>query len=411
MRRWSTPEAVRERLERLWSRGTLLAARVPTAEAPEPFPVEVSLTRPRTHEINEDLGAVADWADGLRRGSREGRGFGYDLRWQAQRNRVHGRQELPTAAVVPCAEDALKILGRRREAAAFDAVASATAEQAAELLPWLARRPLTALEHAEDWPKLLAVCAWFRDHPRPEIYLRQLDIPGVDTKFIESRRRLLGELLDLVLPAEAVDTRYTGARGFEARYGLRQAPTRIRLRLLDPELAIRGLTDLAVPVEELARLDLAADTPPLRQLLITENQATGLALPPVPGTAAILGLGYAVDALGAVPWLERVPIAYWGDLDRDGFAILDRLRGVWPHTRSLLMDRATLAAHRHLCVPDPRGAASAAPPERLTHEEAATLAELQAGDAEAGPLRLEQERIGMGWAEERIPGDNQATLS
>nr|WP_274600657.1 DUF3322 domain-containing protein [Halorhodospira neutriphila] len=174
------------------------------------------------------------------------------------------------------------------------------------------------MEHAEEWPQLLAVCAWFRDHPRPGIYLRQLDIPGVDTKFIESRRRLLGELLDLVLPAEAVDTRYTGARGFEARYGLRQAPTRVRLRLLDPELAIRGLTDLAVPVEELARLDLAA--------------------------------------------------------------------------------------HRHLCVPDPRGEPGAAPPERLTHEEAATFAELQAGDAKAGPLRLEQERIGMGWAEGRIRG-------
>lgn len=61
------------------------------------------------------------------------------------------------------------------------------------------------LEHSEDWERILAVLAWFCEHPRPAIYVRQIDVPDVDTKFIEGRRALFTELLDLVLPAEAVD--------------------------------------------------------------------------------------------------------------------------------------------------------------------------------------------------------------
>jgi hypothetical protein len=45
--------------------------------------------------------------------------------------------------------------------------------------------------------------------------LRQLDIPGVDTKFIEAHRGLLAELLDAVLPEQAVDREACGARRFK----------------------------------------------------------------------------------------------------------------------------------------------------------------------------------------------------
>ncbi|MDT8385735.1 MAG: DUF3375 family protein [Gammaproteobacteria bacterium] len=45
-------------------------------------------------------------------------------------------------------------------------------------------------------------------------------------------------------------------------------------------------------------------------------------------------------------WLASVAIFYWGDIDTHGFAILDQLRGKFPHVRSLLMDERTLMAHR-----------------------------------------------------------------
>jgi hypothetical protein len=65
-------------------------------------------------------------------------------------------------------------------------------------LEWIRRKPLTMLENAADWHRILAVLDWFRDHPRSGLYLRQLDIAAIDSKFIEGRRGLLAELLDVV---------------------------------------------------------------------------------------------------------------------------------------------------------------------------------------------------------------------
>ena len=44
-------------------------------------------------------------------------------------------------------------------------------------------------------------------------------MPGVDSKFIEAHRGVLGEWLDLVLPPEAVDASAGGVAQFARRYG------------------------------------------------------------------------------------------------------------------------------------------------------------------------------------------------
>lgn len=36
---------------------------------------------------------------------------------------------------------------------------------------------------------------------------------------------------------------------------------------------------------------------------------------------------------------------YWGDLDEDGYLILDNMRGYYPHVECVLMDEATVAFH------------------------------------------------------------------
>jgi hypothetical protein len=67
----------------------------------------------------------------------------------------------------------------------------------------IARKPFVALDHPRDWSRILAVLDWFRDHPNSDFYLRQLDIEGVDTKFIESRNPLLAKLLAVVVARAA----------------------------------------------------------------------------------------------------------------------------------------------------------------------------------------------------------------
>ena len=107
----------------------------------------------------------------------------------------------------------------------FRSLLDATQLQPA-LLPWLQRQPRRALALAEVWPQLLDVVAWLQAHPRPDIYLRQVDLPGIHSKLIEAQRGVLSELLDLALPAEAINTMASGATQFARRYGFRDKPLR-----------------------------------------------------------------------------------------------------------------------------------------------------------------------------------------
>lgn len=387
MAQWSTPADVRAALDKRWARGEILAARV----TGEPlFPLRIPLRGPKTRDISYDFGAVLDWTRALEAGSRDAVGHGYTLEYTTRRNRVQGDNPLPAASLVPTEADALRLLRRGRDAERFQRCADAALARFPELADWLARRPLRVLDEADDWARILDVLDWFRTHPRPGVYLRQLEIPGVDSKFIEQRRGLLAELLDAILPAEAIDTRATGARGFHARYGLLTEPPLIRFRILDPALAIQGLSDLSVPPEDFACLD-----PGVEHVFITENRINGLAFPGHPRSLVIFGLGYGLDRLVDIPWLHRCAIHYWGDIDTHGFGILHRLRATFPQARSLLMDRETLMAHKALWGQEPADKRYTGNPSRLTEDEYALFDDL-AHDRLGERVRLEQERINFG---------------
>lgn len=427
---WTTPEQLKTDLLRKWERGDIaraiilgmmqeLSAEGGPEETPQSlaesgpgetrelpgesgpgetrqlpgvlFPLEMRLKRPRPREVAERFGDVMEWIDRLREGSRQTRGYGYELRWERVNNRVHGANELPVAAVFPTEEDALRLIRRQGEATRLKVLAASIAGRYPALGEWVARRPLAVLEHGEKWERLLAVVEWFVAHPRSGLYLRQLDIAGVDTKFIEAHRGILTELLDRVLPPDAIDASATGTSQFAARYGLRQEAPMIRFRLLDPALAIQGLSDLAVLPEEFARLDLS-----VRRVFITENRTNGLAFPSCPESLVIFGLGYGIDRLSDIPWLKETEIWYWGDIDTHGFGILNRLRDALPHARSFLMDRETLMAHRDLWGEEPAGKRYDGEPTRLTADEYALFDDLRL-DRLGERVRLEQERVSWGW--------------
>ncbi|MDN3523121.1 Wadjet anti-phage system protein JetD domain-containing protein [Halomonas ramblicola] len=397
MSAWTTPEDIRRQLQRHWDSGALLAARLPT-DGDEPlFPLTLRLRRPTAREVSQRFGEVADWIRTLQGGSRDALGYGYSIALRRQGNRVQGSNELPAHLQVPSADDALRLLHKQREAARFDALAKEILARQPELAGWLRRQPLKVLEHADDWPRLLAVLAHFQRHPRPGVYLRQLDIPGVDTKFIEARRGLIASLLDAVLPETAIEAEATGVQGFNRRYGLRAPSPLVRFRLLDPTLSPHGLSDLSVPVEQ-----FAAFRPEVERVFITENQTNGLAFPEVPRALVIFGLGYGLESLASTPWLQGVQVHYWGDIDTHGFGILDRLRAYLPHARSLLMDEATLMAHRPLWGEEPLDKRLGHTPTRLTDAELALFTALR-DDVWGERVRLEQERIGFDWLQQALP--------
>lgn len=372
---WTTPAALRRRLLKRWQRGDFLGDSVA-------FPLRLSIKGPTAATLVDQFEEARDWVRMWQ--DREG---DFRLEWRPTRSAL-GSQLLPAAALFESRQPLLKFIGKQAEAHRYEKLALLTRERFPELDPWLQRRCFTVLEQGEDWPRVLDVLDRFRELPR-SLYLRQLDIPGVDTKFIETRKRLFLELLDRVLPESAIDINHGGARGFEARYGLRSRPPLIRFRLLDPALYLNGLTDLTVPVTEFAQLHV-----PAQWIFITENEINFLAFPPVRGALVIFGLGYGVEQLGEIDWLRQRRICYWGDIDTHGFAILNRLRRHLPTASSLLMDHETLLAHRHAWVIEPSPTTCDLP--RLTPAEQALYDDLRHHRLEK-QVRLEQERIGYGW--------------
>src|SRR5215468_6847021 len=224
---WTTPSDLRRQVLRVWERGKILAAGI-TGETL--FPLKLSMRRPEAQEMGHSFEAVRGWIRELEENSRSCKGFGYEIEWADVNHRQLGRNRVPNRVSVPTESDALRLIGKERAGRQFRALAEITVGRFPALAQWLSRRPLVLIEHAQDWSRILDVLAWFRDHPRSNLYLRQVDIPGVDTKFIEGRKTLLSGLLDAVLERHDDPPTGTAAQTFEQRYGLRTRPPVIRFR-------------------------------------------------------------------------------------------------------------------------------------------------------------------------------------
>jgi hypothetical protein len=376
---WTTPADIKAMLHRRWQRGEILASSLTQDPL---FPLRLPIKGPNSAQISADFGAARDWI------AEWGNQKAIPIEWRAFSHRLFGDNQMPSAAIIPDAESAVKILGTRREWVIYQEMTARCRDSFPELLDWLAKRAIPALELAPDWQAILAVIAWVRDHPRCGRFLRQIDAPGVHTKLVEKHRGVIAELLDRVLPADAIDSTARGALGFARRYGFRDKPERIRIRFLDPACAIAaerlGL-DLTLDAAAFAALN-----PPVEHVFITENEVNFLAFPDCPRSLVIFGSGYGWSALAAASWLHNRTIHYWGDIDTHGFAILDQLRASFPHVRSLLMDRAVFLNHREFWTTESNPLRRDL--QRLTAEEQATLEALHSQAGLAAP-RLEQEKL------------------
>lgn len=416
---WTTPDDLRAQVQKLWDSGRLLAdivdevagaLKIPSDAALESlvsgerglqdepgrdsdvqcapatiFPLVLRIRKPGPRDLGARFDEVRDWIKGLEAGSRKTAGVGYDIEWEETSNRILGSNTTPSRIVVSTRADALAMIDATAAAEQFVALAGETLRRFPALASWLRRSPLTVIGEADSWYRILSVLEWFRAHPRSGFYARQIDVLGVDTKFIEVRKAILGQLLDAILPADSIDPSNTGTAGFEQRYGLAAKPTLVRLRILDPSLAIVGLTDLALRIDELARLDISA-----KRVFIVENEITGLAFPATEGSILMFGGGYAIERLACLPWLCTCAVHYWGDIDTHGFVMLDRLRAFLPDARSMLMNRQILLDHRpHWTFEE---TPHMAPLTRLTPEEGALYDDVRFDRIGRG-VRLEQERV------------------
>ena len=386
---WTYPADIKSHVQKLWDRGTLLAV---LARRESFAPLKVPLKGPTSSELSERFSDVRQWI-----GKLAGSENHYRIEWRQVNHRIIGSNEIPAEIWIDTLDDALALIHKESEAELFSDLLALTDQQQPELLPWLSKRPLRALELFAEWPRFLSLIAWLQQHPRPGIYLRQIDLPGIHTKWIEGLRGVLIELFDLALDPEQIDSRFTGVAGFCRRYGFLDKPSAVRFRLLDPSipvLPVESDQDLTVTADVFARLNL-----PVRTVFMTENEINFLAFPAIPGALVIFGAGYGFDAIKDARWLHDRAFYYWGDLDTHGFAILNQLRGLFPHVQSFLMDEQTLLAHRSLWGREDRP--ETRPLTRLTDEENNVYDQLRQ-NLRGEQVRLEQERIGFGYVRQAL---------
>lgn len=378
MRSWGlSPAEVKDKLRQSeWLQRGRLQQRL---LGERPLPLVVSLRPPNSREALADVEAlrqfIAHWHDWSGPG---------EVIYQSRQFRALGVQLLPARFEIHSLAQLFSFLGSDVEAQmdalqrkikpllALDAslhpvlmgqlknlqnISPAAAAQMAALLPQL--QP--ALGHGQ--------------------YLRALPVNGVDTKFIETHFQLIESLVEH-LHGDEVER----AGGLLPWLQCLDKPSgwlTVRPLCQSVQRQLHQLPLLQIDSATLQHCPLPGD-----RIIVVENNQSALALPMLANTLAISGGGHNLSWMQA-DWLADREIAYWGDIDSHGLAMLDRALAAQRHAAPLLMDRAVFDAH-------PAGRSSEQAPVKralphLGQEQQALYQRLIRQDI--ADNRLEQEKI------------------
>lgn len=369
-------EPLRKKLSRLEANGKLYVALAEGREVPY---LSMPLKRPQDIETSWD--ELLAWQDFWRKAPKAS--GGHPL-WHVEEKRKQtasfGKQLMPVRIFIDTPEDAMALLGLTKKKKEFLAGLSAIESQMPSLRDWY----LTYFVRisAEDFfPMALSIARSMLAQEQREGYLREMAIPGVDTKFLENHNFLVRTLWNALFPENTAES----SDELWEKLFVQKVPTpSICVRSLDEHLRFAGVRKLF-----LSQDDIADFQPPHRRIFITENKVNGYTFPDAEDSLILFGMGYGVlEMAESAPWLADKEIYYWGDLDHDGFNILSNLRKVLPEMKihSFLMDKETLLAYVDPNVKDTGNTTTI--PDHLTVSEKMAWKLIHDNG-----WRLEQERI------------------
>jgi len=340
------------------------------------WPLEINLGIPTEKDALQQQEGVKAWITAWK----SWRGSG-DIVWIERNWRSLGVQTVPLKLILNHPRDAVSWT-EEAEAWSHAVERYKTLVQRWPALIDILPKYYNVLANSDDgnFLRITEMLSWICANPNSGLYPRQIPVASVDSKWLESRKGLVCELVSAI--------QGTNDRDFYTACGLKPPPQLIRMRLLDPEIRSRfsGLGDICATWEEAANLDINPT-----HVFIVENLQTGLAFEDLVGSVVIMALGYGVDVLSPIRWLHNARCIYWGDIDTHGLAILNRARTHIPSLETILMDKPTLFAHRDLWVQEKDQSASTELP-LLTNEEQELFLSLK-NNVWGQQVRLEQERI------------------
>ncbi len=291
---------------------------------------------PASKKTDSDLAKTIHLIQQLRKESKQEKGFGYSVEWVERRDRTHGLNDFPDRIFIETEDDLLRLIGKKKEFTQFAAAVEKVRQRYPKLIDWIQSHPAKFQDVTAIIDELLQVVDYFRDNPRPNLFIRELPLK-LNTKFIGANKAILTNWFDCLLPQESINNDETQ---FERRYGLKYAQQHYFIRFLDVQ--VQNLfgspwEECSVPIQSLSEIEVA-----VKNVIIVENKVNLLTLPPLKETLALGGLGNSVTDLRMIPWLHDSSIWYWGDIDVDGLLILSRFRSFFPQTVSLMMDQKSI---------------------------------------------------------------------
>ncbi|MEU6720407.1 Wadjet anti-phage system protein JetD domain-containing protein [Nonomuraea sp. NPDC046802] len=310
-----------------------------------------------------------DWAD--KRG----------LTLITSRRRVHGTtQSLPTHVAVPDLDTAVALLGPEWKKRIQQGRCRLTTLRSA--FPGTAEysRIVRAVDNYSDvdFDLLCTAASWFTSNTASGLTPRQVPIEGLHAKWLNTHRHLVQALA-----------------GLESLQLLPEHPQRIHFTYLDPDHLVSGKRrhDSATVGDAMTPAYLP------EVVLISENKDTAIHFPTLNGGISVEGTGFAgARAISSFAWLASAHhIVYWGDMDADGFEIVNQFRQRGLPIISIFMDLTAFETYERFgTMTDARGNALRASHRKdlihLTDHER-ELYRLLTDPTWTRVRRIEQERI------------------
>lgn len=366
-------EDVEKKLLKIYDRGDVFCAYATN----EPFVAEVGLKVPTQKELQNDANGYTKAIERLKNR--------FEVEMVERDYKLLGKQRLPQKVVYKEIEPFLKAIGKTEEFYRWREAYEYFVNHFPKLRSLFLQKPFLVLQNTHITKETVAIAEFFSHNPKPQCYIRELPVLGIDTKFIEQNRKFLDQVLSVILKEGSFDPtiKQLGNGGFEKKYGLKSAPSLVRFRIFD---GLCTLEDISIPVESFTTLNLD-----VKRVFIVENLQTYLAFPRGVKTMVVFGKGYQARMLKEAKWLNQKKVYYFGDLDIDGLAILSAFRTHFPQTESFCMNLQTFKTYEKLAHYTKQKTKEM--PTNLKEEEKALFAYLQNTKKDEAYLRFEQERI------------------
>jgi hypothetical protein len=241
----------------------------------------------------------------------------------------------------------LFLTGQQKHSDTFKELLKSLLEWNPALSSLIHQRPEIIHDHKDDWKILQAVTDYLLANDTTDLYIRSIPVPA-HTKFIQQKKTLLLALLKAIQPGKYPDEH----TDLEYALGVKRKPFLFPMRFLDRSLAekyISGIEYFAIPAEALRNKDWA-----VTRIILVENETNLYLLPPMPKTLAIFSSGKALHLLKNIDLFLKVKTYYWGDLDEEGFKMLNDARTYYTHIESLFMNQETVDKHIREMHPQPQ---------------------------------------------------------